>query len=138
MKPETVMRYLVPLVKGGGQIVAYSPTVEPLTELMDFYSRDRRAAFSEEVEKAPDRSTVLDSPDFPLDPTLTLLPTLQTVRAVEWQVLPNRTHPLMISRGGAEGYIFTSTRVLRTSSRAVARGKYSHKKRKAEADTVTP
>jgi len=134
MKPETIMRHLVPLVKGGGQIVAYSPTIEPLTELMDYYSRERRAAFSNEVEKTPDKSTksVLENPDFPLNPTLTLLPSLQTVRAVQWQVLPARTHPIMISRGGAEGYIFTTTRVLRPNVRAVARGKFSHKKRKAE------
>lgn len=138
MRPETVLRHLVPLVKGGGHVVAYSPTVEPLTELMDFYSRDRRAAFTAEAEKAADDEAVVGRPDFPLDPTLTLLPSLQTVRAVEWQVLPNRTHPIMISRGGAEGYIFTTTRVLRSDVRGVARGKYSRKKRKAEVDTVTP
>jgi tRNA (adenine-N(1)-)-methyltransferase non-catalytic subunit len=139
MRPETVMRHLVPLVKGGGQIVAYSPTVEPLTELMDYYSRDRRAAFSAEAAaRAPGEParSVLEDPDFPLDPTMALLPSLQTVRAVEWQVLPNRTHPMMISRGGAEGYVFTTTRVLQPDVRAVARGKFSHKKRKA--DTVTP
>jgi tRNA (adenine-N(1)-)-methyltransferase non-catalytic subunit len=142
MRPETVMRHLVPLVKGGGHVVAYSPTVEPLAELMDYYSRERRAAFTAAaVAAAPGAAAealVGADPDFPLDPMLVLLPSLQTVRAVEWQVLPNRTHPVMISRGGAEGYVFTTTRVLPSEVRAVARGKFSHKKRKAEADTLTP
>lgn len=132
MKAQGVLKHLVPLVRGGGQIVVYSPTVEPLTELMDLYSRDRKSAFVK-IMRQRDRDATevkVDEDDFPLNPTLLLNPMLQTVRARHWQVLPGRTHPLMTSRGGAEGYIFSATRVYPASSRVEARGKFS-KKRKA-------
>jgi tRNA (adenine-N(1)-)-methyltransferase non-catalytic subunit len=133
MEPATILKHLVPLVKGGGQVVVYSPTIESLTELMDFYSRERRRAYQYHVYErmeAP-RELDIDPDDFPVDPTLLLHPILQVVRAVEWQVLPSRTHPLMTSRGGPEGYLFTATRVLPAETHVSARGTYS-KKRKTE------
>jgi tRNA (adenine-N(1)-)-methyltransferase non-catalytic subunit len=133
MDPVDVVKHLVPLVKGGGQVVVYSPTIEPLTALMDMYSRDRRAAYLQiihEKSQSTDDSPV-EPQDFPVDPTLLLHPTLQTARAVEWQVLPSRTHPVMTSRGGSEGYLFAATRVLPLQGPISARGKFS-KKRKAD------
>jgi tRNA (adenine-N(1)-)-methyltransferase non-catalytic subunit len=138
MRPESVLRHLVPLVRGSGHVVVYSSTIEPLTELADLYSRERRGAYIQRREKelqGDDEQDLLNDPDFPLDPTLLSIPTLQTARAVEWQVLPARTHPLMIARGGAEGYMFTATRLLEPETRAVARGKFHHKKRKADSIT---
>lgn len=132
MKALGILKHLVPLVRGGGHIVVYSPTVEPLTELMDLYSRERKSGFVKMMhEQGKDADEVkVDEDDFPLNPTLLLNPMLQTARARHWQVLPGRTHPLMTSRGGAEGYIFSATRVHPASGRVEARGKFG-KKRKA-------
>ena len=155
MDCKTVLKELVPLVKGGGKIVVYNPNVEPLVELCDFYSKERRAAFiAREFGSPPQqvqqrngkRSTTedddstteggIEDDDFPLNPTLLLAPTLQTTRARQWQVLPGRTHPMMTSRGGAEGYIFTATRVLPIEGRVEARGHQGKKKRKVVPDSV--
>jgi len=73
--------------------------------------------------------------DFPVNPTLLLAPSLQTARAKQWQVLPGRTHPHMTSRGGAEGFLFTATRVLPIEGKVEARGHGRSKKRKIGADT---
>ena len=66
--------------------------------------------------------------DFPLNPTLVIGAGVQTSRIRDWQVLPGRTHPMMTSRGGAEGYIFTGTRVVPAEGRVEARGKYKRRK----------
>jgi tRNA (adenine-N(1)-)-methyltransferase non-catalytic subunit len=132
MKPEGVLKHLVPLVRGGGQVVVYSPTVEPLTELMDLYSRERKGSYlkvAHEQDELPDLGKLEE--DFPVNPTLLLNPMLQTARAVEWQVLPGRTHPLMTSRGGAEGYLFTATTVIPAERPVTGRGNFA-KKRKLE------
>jgi tRNA (adenine-N(1)-)-methyltransferase non-catalytic subunit len=132
MKAQGILKHLVPLIRGGGHVVVYSPTIEPLTELMDLYSRERKSGFTRmmrEHGKGADQVKVNEE-DFPLNPTLLLNPMLQTARARHWQVLPGRTHPLMTSKGGAEGYIFSATRVLPSSGRVEARGKFG-KKRKA-------
>jgi tRNA (adenine58-N1)-methyltransferase non-catalytic subunit len=138
MKPEGVLEHLVPLVKGGGQIVVYSPTVEPLATLVDCYSKERKAAYIARFEELckvnGGAAALVNDPDFPLDPTLVLHAALQTSRAIEWQVLPMRTHPLMLSKGGAEGYIFTSTRVLPSETAVKAKGRFS-KKRKADVSS---
>lgn len=82
--------------------------------------------------QAGDLEALENEEDFPINPTLVLNPMLQTSRAREWQVLPMRTHPMMTSRGGSEGYIFSATRVLPAEGVKVeARGKFG-KKRKAE------
>ncbi|KAI4607207.1 hypothetical protein J4E83_009663 [Alternaria metachromatica] len=157
MDAKTVLRELVPLVKGGGRIVVYNPNVEPLVELCDLYSKERRAAYiarefgpppqtngtsntngkrikTEEDVDTPAGTSEADNEedDFPLNPTLVLAPSLQTARARQWQVLPGRTHPMMTSKGGAEGYIFTATRVVPVEGRVEARGHHGKKKRRVE------
>ena len=130
MNPTTILQHTVPLLRGAAQVVVYSPTIEPLAELADYYSTARRAAF---VANRPDPSD-LPNEDFPLDPTLLLAPTIHTARVRPWQVLPGRTHPLMTGRGGAEGYLFTATRVLPAEGKVEARGKF--KRRKVEKETA--
>jgi tRNA (adenine-N(1)-)-methyltransferase non-catalytic subunit len=158
MDAKTVLKALVPLVRGGGKIVVYNQNVEPLVELCDYYSKERRAAYiarefgpppqqtmSNQNGKRPQKEDDADTnestteggneeDDFPLNPTLLLAPSLQTTRARQWQVLPQRTHPMMTSRGGAEGYIFTATRVLPIEGRVEARGHHGKKKRKVEVE----
>jgi tRNA (adenine-N(1)-)-methyltransferase non-catalytic subunit len=158
MDAKTVLKELVPLVRGGGKIVVYNQNVEPLVELCDYYSKERRAAYiarefgpspqaqqqNGKKHKIEDDMDTNDSTteggneedDFPLNPTLLLAPSLQTARARQWQVLPQRTHPMMTSRGGAEGYIFTATRVLPIEGRVEARGHHGKKKRKVEVETA--
>ncbi|KAF2789284.1 Gcd10p-domain-containing protein [Melanomma pulvis-pyrius CBS 109.77] len=161
MEPRTIMKELVPLVRGGGRIVVYHPNVEPLVDLCDLYSKERRTTYidrqlevaqnvkikvegeeeEEEEEEEEDRngtSDELDEEDFPVNPTLLLVPTLQTSRARHWQVLPGRTHPMMTSHGGSEGYLFTATRVLPAEGRVEARGRFRGKKRKTGADSAVP
>lgn len=161
MDAKTVLKELVPLVRGGGNIVVYNPNVEPLVELCDYYSKERRAAFiAREFGPAPSTEQTNgiggkkhkiedddtnestsesgnEEDDFPLNPTLLLAPSLQTARARHWQVLPQRTHPMMTSKGGAEGYLFTATRVVPIEGRVEARGHHGKKKRKVETESVT-
>lgn len=135
----SVLRELVPLLKGGAQVVVYSPHVEGVMELTDAYSTARRTAFLLwEVEQEERRKRNADGnqemapeegeegevteADFPLNPTLLLAPMVQTSRVRNWQVLPGRTHPVMTSKGGAEGYVWTSTRVIPAEGRVSARG----------------
>lgn len=121
MNPATIIHHAVPLLRGGAQVVVYSPNIEPLAELADCYSTARRTAFLNNPTELPDD-------DFPLNPTLLLAPTIQTARCRSWQVLPGRTHPLMTGRGGAEGYIFTATRVLPVEGKVEARGRFKRRK----------
>jgi tRNA (adenine-N(1)-)-methyltransferase non-catalytic subunit len=156
MDAKTVLKELIPLVRGGGKIVVYNQNAEPLVELCDYYSKERRAAFiarefgpppqtvqqqngkKHKIEDDVDSTTEggNEEDDFSLNPTLLLAPSLQTARARQWQVLPQRTHPMMTSRGGAEGYIFTATRVLPIEGRVEARGHHGKKKRKVEMDNA--
>jgi len=124
MDYTAILRHTVPLLRGAAQVVIYSPTIEPLTELADLYSSGRRSAF---LTDPPD-PTLMPTEDFPLDPTLLLSTTVQTIRCRPWQVLPGRTHPLMTGRGGSEGYIFSATRVLPASGKVEARGKAKRRK----------
>ena len=124
MNPISILRHTVPLLRGAAQVVVYSPTIEPLVELSDYYSTGRRTAF---VTNSPD-SDLMPTEDFPLNPTLLLAPTIQTARSRSWQVLPGRTHPLMTGRGGSEGYVFTATRVLPAEGKIEARGKFKRRK----------
>jgi tRNA (adenine-N(1)-)-methyltransferase non-catalytic subunit len=155
MDAKTVLKELVPLVRGGGKIVVYNPNAEPLVELCDYYSKERRAAYiarefgppakqqngnkhSLDDDAETNGSTTEggnEDDDFPVNPTLLLAPSLQTARARQWQVLPQRTHPMMTSRGGAEGYIFTATRVVPVEGRVEARGHHGKKKRKVEGES---
>lgn len=164
MEPKSVLKEAVPLVKGGGRIVVFSPNAEPLVELCDYYSKERRAAyiareFGDQVNGKRGKGQDDDEPsgkdikeeddedefngledgitedDFPVNPTLLLAPSLQTARARHWQVLPQRTHPFMTSKGGAEGYLFTATRVLPVEGKVEARGHSRGKKRKTGPET---
>ncbi|KIW18097.1 hypothetical protein PV08_02384 [Exophiala spinifera] len=129
--PTSILRHLVPLLGGGAQVVVYSPNVEPLVSLADYYSTARRTAYL----GLPEDERQVPSEDFPVDPTLLLAPMVQTARVRNWQVLPGRTHPLMTSRGGAEGYIFTATRVLPAQGKVEARGRPPRGK-KVKPDTA--
>lgn len=147
MNPETVLRHTAPLVRGGGTIVVYSPTVEPLAKLMDCYSRDRKTAYLDELarlqdlkgengvaDNGPDSSntdhgSMPNVDDFPLDPRLLLNPALYTTRTTPWQVLPGRTHPVMSMRGGAEGYVFCARRVVPVSGKVEARRNRARKRK---------
>lgn len=125
---SSIMHHLVPLLAGGAQIVVYNPHIEPLVELADLYSTARRTAFIQLDED--DSMREIPSADFPVDPTLLLTPGVQTGRVRRWQVLPGRTHPLMMSKGGAEGYLFVGTRVIPAEGRITARGRAKRGKSK--------
>lgn len=133
MDPVSILKHIIPLVRGGAPVVIYSPTIEPLTTLADYYSTSRRTAF---IQSPPAELEGLGqeeiarwggNEDFPLNPTLLLGVSVQTARVREWQVLPGRTHPLMTGRGGAEGYLFMGTRVIPAEGRVEARGKFVKK-----------
>jgi len=130
MQPVTILRHAAPLLRGGAQVIVYAPTLEPLAELADYYSTARRKAF---LNDSPEDT--LASEDFPVNPTLLLAPTIQTARCRSWQVLPGRMHPMMTGKGGAEGYVFTATRVLPAEGKVEARGK-GHKKRKVRGGSA--
>ena len=132
MNPATILHHVVPLLHGGASVVVYSPTIEPLAELADYYSTPRRTAF---IASEPNRN-MLPTDDFPLDPTLLLGPTIQTARARTWQVLPGRSHPHMTGRGGAEGYVFTGIRVLPVEGKVEARGNFKRRKTSGSTSKV--
>ena len=134
MDPISILKHLIPLLRGGASLAIYSPTIEPLVALTDLYSTSRRTAF---IQSPPEELDGLNgeelakwqgNEDFPLNPTLLLNVSVQSARANEWQVLPGRTHPLMTSRGGAEGYLFTATRVIPAEGKVEARGKWLKKR----------
>lgn len=124
MAPISILRHTVPLLRGGAQVVVYSPTIESLVEMSDCYSTGRRTAFVTN----PPASDSMPTDDYPLNPTLLLAPTIHTARGRSWQVLPGRTHPLMTGRGGSQGYVFTATRVLPAEGKVEARGKWKRRK----------
>ncbi|KAL4892061.1 eukaryotic translation initiation factor 3, gamma subunit [Aspergillus ambiguus] len=149
MDPETVLKHTVPLLAGSAPVVVYSPTVEPLTNLMDLYSTARKTAYINRKQELKQQEQLSNNSgggnDFPeleeefgLNPTLLLASALETSRVRHWQVLPGRTHPLMSGRGGAEGYIFHATRVLPTEREIQAAGNPSRKRRKVTTTTSTP
>lgn len=150
--PDSLLKHAVPLLGGSAQVVVYSPTIEPLTNLMDLYSTPRKTAFLNKKQdlkaqkeqqfsdQTEDGSATIQNHEFPelieeffLDPSLLLTPTLQTSRVRHWQVLPGRTHPLMSGRGGAEGYVFHAVRVVPTQTTVHAAGNAGRKKRKVTA-----
>lgn len=158
MEPAAVLRVCVPLLRGAAQVVVYNPTVEPLVGLCDLYSKERKTAFLarqtqpqfsvepelERLKKEMNQDGGFGEgeyeavdPDFPVNPTLLLASMLQTARARSWQVLPGRTHPLMTSRGGAEGFLFTATRVLPVEGKVEARGRFRAGKKRKIADVAS-
>ncbi|KAL8665778.1 MAG: hypothetical protein Q9168_007624, partial [Polycauliona sp. 1 TL-2023] len=74
MRTPTILHHLVPLLRGAAQIVVYSPSLEPLVELADFYSTQRRVAYLNDPPAPEDMPTE----DFPVNPSLLLAPTVQT------------------------------------------------------------
>ncbi|KAI5364900.1 Putative tRNA (adenine(58)-N(1))-methyltransferase non-catalytic subunit TRM6 [Septoria linicola] len=126
MDPVSILEHTVPLIRGGGHLVMYSPTIEPLVRVIDLYSKERRAAYIAHISK----DELPDAEDFPVDPRLLLAPSIQTSRVRDWQVLPGRTHPLMTSRGGAEGYVLIARKVVPLAGVVDARGNFYGKKRK--------
>ncbi|KAI1266272.1 Gcd10p family-domain-containing protein [Xylariaceae sp. FL1019] len=138
MDAISIMRSCVPLLAGGAPIAIYSPSVEGLTELVDCYSIARRAAWATSMPPELEGKSVEEqenwkgNDDFPLNPSLVLGAAIQTSRVRQWQVLPGRTHPLMTSRGGPEGYVFTAWRVKPAEGKVEARGKAVRKKRKID------
>ncbi|KAL5340663.1 Gcd10p family-domain-containing protein [Aspergillus crustosus] len=152
MDPESVLKHTVPLLRGSASVAVYSPTIEPLTELADLHSTARKTAYINKKRDLEEQGLIKDSngngeipeleKEFPLNPTLLLAPTLETVRARPWQVLPGRSHPMMSGRGGAEGYIFHATRVIPTTEFIQAAGNPGRKRRKvapaAAQSTATP
>ena len=132
MEPAGLLQHLLPLLKGGASVVVYNPSIEPLAELADLFSRPRRTAF---MANPPEESE-MPTDDFPIDPTLLLNSTVQTCRARSWQVLPGRTHPVMMARGGAEGYVFSGIRVLKSDSGIKARGRFSKRRKVEQPDGI--
>ncbi|EME82492.1 uncharacterized protein MYCFIDRAFT_138239, partial [Pseudocercospora fijiensis CIRAD86] len=128
MDHTEILENLVPLIRGGGHVVIYSPTIEPLVNTIDLFSKDRRTAYINHLSKGE----VPEKEDFPIDPRMLLAASIQTSRIRDWQVLPGRTHPLMTGRGGAEGYIFTARRAIPLEGTVEAKGNFS-KKRKIAA-----
>ncbi|KAK6409181.1 tRNA (adenine(58)-N(1))-methyltransferase non-catalytic subunit trm6 [Oleoguttula sp. CCFEE 5521] len=56
MDPANTLPHLIPLIRGGGHVVIYSPVIEPLVSLMDLYSRERRAAYISALSQRPDEA----------------------------------------------------------------------------------
>ncbi|KAK6502931.1 tRNA (adenine(58)-N(1))-methyltransferase non-catalytic subunit trm6 [Arthrobotrys musiformis] len=172
MELSGVINTVTPLLKGSGQLVIYSPSVEPLSEVVDWCSTLRRTEYMR-VKKESETTTApsvpqqpllhtLDpentNPDidqntletlkslpklpahtsdeyFPIDPTNLLAPTIHTSRVRTFQALPGRTHPLMTSRGGSEGYILHATKVFPIlEGKVEARGKFGSKKKGGGGD----
>lgn len=134
MDPISILRQVLPLLSGGSPIAIYSPTIEPLAQLVDCFSIGRRAAWvsSPPAEAEGKSQAELDrwegTREFPINPTLVLGASVQSSRARRWQVLPGRTHPFMTSRGGADGFLFTGWRTIPAEGRISARGKFQKKK----------
>ncbi|KAH6885720.1 Gcd10p family-domain-containing protein [Thelonectria olida] len=134
MDPISVARHTLPLLAGGAPISIYSPTIEPLTQLADCFSVARRAAWVSspppEIEgMTPEELESWEgSAEFPLNPTLLLGVAIQTSRAKRWQVLPGRTHPFMMGRGGADGFLLTAWRAVPVEGKIEARGKFQRTK----------
>ena len=133
--PVSILRHLVPLLTGSAQVVVYAMHVEGLMRLSDLYSTARRAAFlgREREVKLAEELVEEEECDWEVDPTLLLVPSVQSSRVRRWQVLPGRTHPLMTGKGGAEGFVWTATRVVPVKGRVEARG---HGKRGKSAGKV--
>lgn len=136
MSVPGVLKALVPLVKGSGQIVVYTPAMEQATEIADLYSSARRTEWIQkksEEEEMSEQGDIVDAwsnDDENPDPTLALAPTVHKCSMRQYQVLPGRTHPVMTSRGGAEGFVFHATRVLPVAGKVEARGAYASQKKK--------
>ncbi|KAJ6262244.1 hypothetical protein Dda_3049 [Drechslerella dactyloides] len=171
MELSGVINAVVPLLRGSGQLVLFSPNVEPLAEVADWCSTLRRSEFlriKQESSSSSSNGTTTDTsttpqtsldpasinpdidadtlatlstlpklpahktdPHFPIDPTNLLAPTIHTSRVRRFQALPGRTHPLMTSRGGSEGFVLHATKVFPIlGGKVEARGRFTSNRRK--------
>ncbi|KAK4183999.1 Gcd10p family-domain-containing protein [Podospora australis] len=130
MDPISIVKHTLPLLAGGAPVAIYSPFIEPLAALADCFSVPRRTAWTSGAATEIEGKTLEEleywegNERFPLNPTLLQGVSIQTSRARRWQVLPQRTHPLMTERGGADGYVFTAWRARPAEGRIEARGKF--------------
>lgn len=134
MDPTSILRTCLPFLAGGAPIAIYSQSVEPLMELADCFSQTRRSHWhsypppetigqsTSELERWPGNK------EYPINPSLLLNVAIHTSRVRRYQVHPGRTHPLMTSRGGAEGYILTGTRAVPVEGGVMARGKFKKRR----------
>jgi len=187
MDVKSLLGYLVPFVRGSGQVVVWRPEREGLVGVVDACGKERKGDWLRRKERgelpdagpgvvnwegvsaglpettgalhylvpevegankdvvditslltphllpdlitlpAPDPSAKPNAPAPPsvkeLDPTILLAPTIHSTTIRKYQVLPGRTHPVMTSRGGAEGYVFVATRVVPVEGKVEAMGK---------------
>ncbi|KAF8441203.1 Gcd10p family-domain-containing protein [Terfezia claveryi] len=187
MDVKSLLGYLVPFVRGSGQVVVWRPEREGLVGVVDACGKEKKGEWLRRKERGelpeagpgavnweevltrlqettgalqylvledeeankdvvditslltphllPD--LVIPSPPNPdakpnaatppsvkeLDPTILLAPTIHSTTVRKYQVLPGRTHPVMTSRGGAEGYVFVATRVVPVEGKVEAMGK---------------
>ena len=134
MDPISIVKSTIPLLAGGSPIAIYSASIEPLTQLADCFSVSRRAAWVTNPPPEAEGKTMEElerwegTAEFPLNPTLLLSVTIQTSRARRWQVLPGRTHPFMMGRGGADGFVLTAWRAIPVEGKIEARGKFKRRK----------
>lgn len=134
MDPISILRHTLPLLAGGAPVAIYSQTVEALAQLADCFSVGRRSAWVANPPAELDGKTAAElecwegNEEFPINPMLLLGAGIQTSRARRWQVLPQRTHPLMTERGGAEGYVFTGWKAIPVEGKIEARGKFRKKR----------
>jgi tRNA (adenine-N(1)-)-methyltransferase non-catalytic subunit len=80
--PTDIVPAIFPLLRPAGQLVVYSETIEPLVALMDSLKKEEKVC----------------------------MPELAELWTRDYQVLSNRTHPVMMMNGHG-GYIFTATKV---------------------------
>lgn len=76
-------------------------------------------------DQPPDHSSFTPPPPSKkeLDPTILLAPTIHSTTVRKYQVLPGRTHPVMTSKGGGEGYVLVATRVVPVEGKVDAMGR---------------
>ncbi|KAF2841673.1 hypothetical protein M501DRAFT_1000946 [Patellaria atrata CBS 101060] len=127
MEPQSILKHTLPLLRGGAQVVVYWPHVEPLSQLHDLFSRERKSAFADRYYQDPDS---INEVDFPLNPLHVLNIRLQVLRARQWQVLEGRTHPMMTAKGGPEGCVFAGIRVIPSATKVEAKGRFPKKRKK--------
>ena len=134
MDAVSVLGHALGLLAGGAPVAIYSQSIEPLAELVDCFSRARRSAWATSPPKEAEGKSVTElerwqgNKEFPLNPSLLVGITIHTARARHWQVHPGRMHPLMTSRGGAEGYVLTGYRAVPVEGKVAARGKFKRRK----------
>lgn len=114
--PPSTMIYLIP----DDPVKAHSQP--DITQLLALSALPDLISLS---ERPPAQSTSAPPPPSKkeLDPTILLAPTIHSTTVRKYQVLPGRTHPVMTSKGGAEGYVLVATRVVPVEGKVDAMGR---------------